>query len=94
MRAAQSSLGLPTTMWWTGGAFDLVQGMSGGDQHLLGRTAAVRAGAAGEVAGLDHRDRKPGAAYRTGDADACIAAAEDDDVEFFGAHGGNFVRIC
>ena len=43
-----------------GGALDFVQRMTSGDQHLLRRAAAVRAGAA-EIVRFDHRDRHSGA---------------------------------
>ena len=66
-------------------AFDFMQRVAGGDQHLLRRAAAVRAGAAEQV-GLDHRDRHAGAPDRAGDADAGVAATQNDHVEFLRCH--------
>jgi hypothetical protein len=67
------------------GALDLVQGMTGRHQYLLGRAAAVRTGAA-EVTGFDHGDRQTGAPCWSSHADAGIAAAQDYDVEWFCRH--------
>jgi hypothetical protein len=68
-----------------GCALDFVQRVAGGDQDLLRRAAAVRAGTAEKI-GLDHRDRHPGAPDRAGDADAGVAAAQNDHVEFLRCH--------
>ncbi len=62
------------------GAFDLVQRMGGGDQHLLRCAAAVGADAA-EIAFLDEGDGFPGRMGDLGHPEAGIAAADDDDVE-------------
>jgi hypothetical protein len=67
------------------GALDLVQGVTGRHQYLLGRAAAVRTGAA-EVMGFDHGDRQTGAPCRSSHADTGIAAAQDYDVEWFCRH--------
>src|SRR3954465_2641268 len=64
---------------------DFVQGMAGGDQHLLWRAAPVRTGAAEKI-GLDHRDRHSGAPDRAGHADAGVAATQNDHVEFLRCH--------
>ena len=80
--------GLADRDMMNGGALDFVQRMTGGDQHLLRRAAAVRAGAAKQIL-LDHRDRHSGAPCWTGHADAGVAAAKNDHIEFLGAHGTN-----
>ena len=67
------------------GLVDLVQRVAGGDEHLFRRAAAVRAGAA-EVALLDHRHFQPSRAGRHGDAEAGIAAAEDQHVVAVACH--------
>jgi hypothetical protein len=69
-----------------GRALDLMQRVTGRDQHFLRRAAAVRAGAAEQIL-LNHRHRHSGTPDRAGHAHAGIAAAENDHVEFFGAHG-------
>src|SRR5262249_52911272 len=67
------------------GLANLVQGVAGGHQHLFRRAAAIWAGAA-EVALLDHRHLHPGLSRRHGDAEACIAAAQDQHIVAIGCH--------
>ena len=83
--AAQSSLGLLTLIWSDGGLLDLVQGVACGHQHLFRRAAAIGAGAT-EVAFLDHRYRHPGLSGRHCDAEAGIAAAQDQHIVAIGGH--------
>ena len=64
---------------------DLVQRVARGDQHFLRRAAAVRAGAA-EIALLDQRYLEPRLSGRHGDAEAGIAAAEDQHVIAVACH--------
>ena len=64
---------------------DLVQRVAGGHQHLFRGAAAIWAGAA-EVAFLDHRHRHPGLSGRHGDAEAGIAAAQDQHIVALGCH--------
>ena len=69
----------------SGRALDLMQSVPGSNQHLLRRAAAVGTGAA-EVARLHQRNRQVRLARRQRRADAGIAAADDEDVEFFDGH--------
>jgi hypothetical protein len=71
-----------------GRTFDFIQCIAGRYQYLLGRAAAVQAGAAEQIL-LDHRDRHPGTADRTGHTDAGVAAAKDDHIEVLSAHRTN-----
>jgi len=64
---------------------DFVQRVACGDQHLLRRAAAIGAGPA-EVAILDEGDLEPRLSRRHGDAEAGIAAAEDQHVIAVAGH--------
>jgi hypothetical protein len=67
------------------GSADLVQGVACGDQHFLRRAAAVRTGAA-EIALLDQRHLESRLSGRHRNAEACIAAAEDQHVIVVACH--------
>jgi hypothetical protein len=67
------------------GLVDLVQGVAGGHQHLFRGAAAIGAGAA-KVAFLDHRHLHPCLSGRHGDAEAGIAAAQDQHIVAIGCH--------
>jgi hypothetical protein len=85
MSAGQSRLGLPTLMQWTCRLADFVQGVGGGDEHLLRRAAPVGAGPA-EIARLDHDHPHPGSSRRHRDAEGAVAAADDQNVARFAFH--------
>jgi hypothetical protein len=67
------------------GLLDLVQGVAGGHQDFFRRAAPIWAGAA-EVALFDHRHLHPCLSGRYGDAEAGIAAAQDQHIVAIGCH--------
>ena len=67
------------------GTGDLIERVRGGDQHLLGRAAAVGTGST-ERGGLEHGDRQACLSRRHRHAHACIAAADHHNVEFSRRH--------
>ena len=67
------------------GLVDLVQRVARGDQHFFRRAASVRAGAA-EIALLDQRHFEPRLSGWHGDAEAGIAAAEDQHIIAVACH--------
>ena len=83
--AAQSTLGLLTLIWWTWAWLISCRAWPAATSTFFRRAAAIWAGAA-EVAFLDHRHRHPGLPSRHCDAEAGIAAAQDQHIVAIGCH--------
>jgi hypothetical protein len=73
--------------------FDLVQGVTGGDQHLFWRAASIGTGAA-EVALFDQGDLQPSLTRRHGDAEPGISAAQNQDIIGFARHSLGYPRLA